>query len=110
MLVCHTNNMAIDNYFSYTEDNRTVINVISPYISKKKLYFLIRLLEREFRFKLHSFVEGRVNGGAKILDSIRDFMALYDLDPEDYDEETARKSHQRWRKKQKRINEIALWK
>ena len=110
MLVCHNDTMAVRNYFSYSEDNRKIINVSSRYFSRKKLYFLVRMLEREFRFKMHNYVDGQVKGGAKIIDSIRDFLAMYDLDPEEYQEEAARKSYQRWLKRKKNINQIALWK
>lgn len=110
-LFIHTNTKAIKQYFLISPEDTKMktITVLMRYINEKKLYAIIRGLEREFRDKMHVYMQAQVEAGKPAFEAMKAFLDLYDISDEELKYSSCYKSWQRYKEEESKKENIRLW-
>jgi hypothetical protein len=86
---------SVTNYFSKVEIAESFIIVEMKSSSLYTLYSLHSTLAKEFRDKLFSVMAYAVKKGIPAREAARDFLEMYDIEPDEYDLDSAYRTWQR---------------
>jgi hypothetical protein len=86
---------SVTNYFSKVEFAESFIIVEMKSSSLYTLYSLHSTLAKEFRDKLFSVMAYAVKKGIPAREAARDFLEMYDIEPDEYDLDSAYRTWQR---------------
>jgi hypothetical protein len=86
---------AVMNYFATVADSTCFIMVELKCSSLYTLYSLHSTLAKEFRDKLFSVMAFAVKKGIPAREAARDFLGMYDIEPDEYDLDSAYRTWQR---------------
>lgn len=86
---------SVTNYFSKVEVSESFIIVEMKSSSLYTLYSLHSTLAKEFRDKLFSVMAYAVKKGIPAREAARDFLEMYDIEPDEYDLDSAYRTWQR---------------
>lgn len=86
---------SVTNYFNRAETSESFIIVEMKSSSLYTLYSLHTTLAKEFRDKLFSVMAYAVKKGIPAREAARDFLEMYDIEPDEYDLDSAYRTWQR---------------
>lgn len=86
---------SVTNYFSKVDFAESFIIVEMKSSSLYTLYSLHSTLAKEFRDKLFSVMAYAVKKGIPAREAARDFLEMYDIEPDEYDLDSAYRTWQR---------------